>query len=113
MTTIEQPTDFDQTRFEAFGDRMLGMFNAGCAALLTSIGHQTGLFDALALAGAVTSEELAGRAGLNERYVREWLGGMTVAGVVEYDPNARAYSLPPEHAGWLTVEAGPNNLAAL
>ena len=104
---IEEPAGFDQARFEAFGDRMLGMFNAGCTALLASIGGQDGsCSDAMALAGAVASEELAGRAGLNERYVREWLGGMTVAGVVEYDPTARAYSLPPEHAGWLTVEPG-------
>jgi 2-polyprenyl-3-methyl-5-hydroxy-6-metoxy-1,4-benzoquinol methylase len=111
MTVIEEHTETDQTRFEAFGDRMVGMLNAGCTALLTSIGHQTGLFDALAAAGPVTSEELARRAALNERYVREWLGGLTVAGVVEYDPTARTYSLPPEHAGWLTTEAGPNNLA--
>ena len=110
MTAIEERTEIDQARFEAFGDRMVGMLNAGCTALLASIGHQTGLFDALA-AGAFTSEELAGRAALNERYVREWLGGLTVAGVVEYDPTVRTYSLPPEHAGWLTVEAGPNNLA--
>ena len=111
MTAIEERTETDQARFEAFGDRMVGMLNAGCTALLASIGHQTGLFDALAAAGAVTSEELAERAALNERYVREWLGGLTVAGVVEYDPTDRTYSLPPEHAGWLTTEAGPNNLA--
>ena len=111
MTTINERTETDQARFEAFGDRMVGMLNAGCTALLTSIGHQTGLFDTLAAAGAVTSEELAERAALNERYVREWLGGLTVAGVVEYHPTVRTYSLPREHAGWLTTEAGPNNLA--
>ena len=111
MTAIEERTELDQPRFEAFGDRMVGLLNAGCTALLTSIGHQTGLFDALAGAGAVSSEELAGRAGLNERYVREWLGGLTVAGVIEHDPSRRTYSLPPEHAGWLTTAAGPNNLA--
>ncbi len=112
MTAIEERTDTDQAKFEAFGDRMIGMLNAGFTALLTSIGHQTGLFDALAAAGAVTSEELSRGAALNERYVREWLGGMTVAGVVEHDPTAGTFSLPPEHAGWLTTKAGPNNLAS-
>ena len=111
MTAIEEGTETDQARFEAFGDRMVGMLNAGCTALLTSIGHQTGLFDALDAAGAVRSEELAERARLNERYVREWLGGLTVAGVLEFDPATSTYTLPPEHAGWLTTEAGPNNLA--
>ena len=111
MTGIEESIELDQTRFEAFGDGMVGMLNAGCTALLTSIGHQTGLFDVLVAAGAVTSDELAERARLHERYVREWLGGLTVAGVVEFDPASSTYTLPLEHAGWLTTEAGPNNLA--
>ena len=45
MTAIEEHTGTDQAKFEAFGDRMVGMLNAGCTALLASIGHQTGLFD--------------------------------------------------------------------
>ena len=51
MTAIEERTEIDQARFEAFGDRMVGMLNAGCTALLASVGHQTGLFDALAARG--------------------------------------------------------------
>lgn len=111
MTAVEERPGRDQARFEAFGDQMVGMLNAGCTALLVSVGHQTGLFDALVEVGAVTSRGLAERARLNERYVREWLGGMTVAGVVDFDPAGSTYTLPPEHAGWLTTEAGPNNLA--
>jgi 2-polyprenyl-3-methyl-5-hydroxy-6-metoxy-1,4-benzoquinol methylase len=111
MTATNERTGPDEAELTAFGDRMMGMLNAGCTALLVSIGHQTGLFDTLSAAGSVTSEELAHRARLNERYVREWLGGLTVAGVVELDPATSAYTLPPAHAGWLTTEAGPNNLA--
>jgi DNA-binding IscR family transcriptional regulator len=36
-------------------------------------------------AGAGTSEELAARAGLVERYLRECLAALVTAGIVEYD----------------------------
>jgi len=115
MTTIEgtpapDPTAPDEV--EAFGDRMLSMLNEASAALLTSVGHQAGLFDALD-EGEATSQELADRAGLNERYVREWLAGMTVAGLLRLDTTTRRYSLPAAHAAWLTTAAGPNNLARM
>jgi len=54
---------------------------------MIDIGHRTGLFTAAA--GAATSEELADRAGLTERYVREWLGAMVTGGIVDYDPRSR------------------------
>jgi ubiquinone/menaquinone biosynthesis C-methylase UbiE len=48
---------------------------------------------------------------LDERYVREWLNAMTVGRFVDYDPSARTYALPPEHAASLTRAAGPGNMA--
>jgi hypothetical protein len=38
----------DQARSEAFAERMIGVLNAGALALMTSLGHRTGLFDAMA-----------------------------------------------------------------
>jgi 2-polyprenyl-3-methyl-5-hydroxy-6-metoxy-1,4-benzoquinol methylase len=58
-----------------------------------------------------TSEELAQRAGLNERYVREWLGAMTTAKVVDVDPATSRFSLPAEHAAFLTRAAMADNVA--
>jgi SAM-dependent methyltransferase len=55
---------------------------------------------------------VAEEAGLDERYVREWLGAMATGGIVEYDPRTCAFRLPPEHAAVLTREARPQNLAA-
>jgi SAM-dependent methyltransferase len=112
-TTPTPRTVLDEARAEAFAERMFGVLRSGSIALLCSIGHQTGLFDALAEAGSVTSAELAERAGLEERYVREWLGGQVVSEVVEYDPETQRYSLPPEHATVLTTAAGPNNVARI
>src|ERR687889_2124659 len=109
MTTQKQ---FDQNRAEAFAERLLDALNDGAIALMTSIGHRTGLFDAMAGLPSSTSEEIASAAGLNERYVREWLGAMTVGGIVEHDPESATYRLPHEHAAFLTRAASPDNIAA-
>jgi SAM-dependent methyltransferase len=101
----------DAARSEAFAERMTQTLNDAALALMISIGHRTGLFDAHAELGAATSQHLAEAAGLHERYVREWLAAMTTGGVVEYDPEDETYRLPVEHAGWLTRAASPNNLA--
>ena len=100
-----------QSKAEAFAEKMLGAVNGAGVALMASIGHRTGLFDAMAALPPANSARIAEAAGLNERYVREWLGAMTTGGVVEYDPAAGTYLLPPEHAAFLTRAAAPNNLA--
>jgi SAM-dependent methyltransferase len=92
---------------------MVGVLNDGLLALMTSIGHQVGLFDAMADLAPSTSAEIARAAGANERYVREWLGAMVVGRIVEYDPTNRTYVLPPEHAASLTRRAGSGNLATI
>jgi 2-polyprenyl-3-methyl-5-hydroxy-6-metoxy-1,4-benzoquinol methylase len=101
----------DEAVVEAFGSRLVGMLDQAGTALMTSIGHRTGLFDALARLPAATSEELAREAGLDERYVREWLGAMTTARVVEYEPERGRYRLPSAHAALLTRAATPNNFS--
>ncbi|MGI8649864.1 MAG: class I SAM-dependent methyltransferase [Rubrobacter sp.] len=104
--------DFDRERSEAFAERMMSVLNEGSIALMTSIGHRTGLFDAMSGMPPATSERIAASANLNERYVREWLGAMVVGRIVEYDPDKDRYSLPPEHAACLTRAAAPENIAA-
>lgn len=112
MTTLDESgTSLDQDKAEAFAGKLISVLDDAALALLMSVGHQTGLFEALAGAGPVTSEALARAAALEERYVREWLGGMVVGGIVEYDPRGATYVLPPEHAAFTTAAAGPDNLA--
>jgi len=103
--------ELDKGKKEAFAGEMLSVLNKAALALMTSIGHQTGLFDTMAGLSALTSEQIAKAAGLNERYVREWLGAMVTGRIVEYDPITKTYNLPPEHAASLTRAAGPDNLA--
>jgi 2-polyprenyl-3-methyl-5-hydroxy-6-metoxy-1,4-benzoquinol methylase len=104
-------TQYDESRAEAFAGRMLDMLNGGALMVMASVGHRTGLFDALGELDDATSHELAEAAGLDERYVREWLGAMTAGRIVEVDPGSARYSLPAEHAAWLTRAASPDNLA--
>jgi 2-polyprenyl-3-methyl-5-hydroxy-6-metoxy-1,4-benzoquinol methylase len=104
--------EFNATKAEAFAEQLLNMLNQGAIALMTSIGHRIGLFDTLANLPPSTSQQIAEVAELNERYVREWLGAMVTGRFVDYNPGDRTYSLPAEHAAFLTQAASPDNIAA-
>jgi SAM-dependent methyltransferase len=96
---------------EEFGQRMVAAVDGASLAILVSIGHQTGLLDTMAGLAPATSAQIADASGLNERYVREWLAGMTTGHVVDYYADTATYSLPAHRAGVLTRAAGPDNLA--
>jgi 2-polyprenyl-3-methyl-5-hydroxy-6-metoxy-1,4-benzoquinol methylase len=109
MTDRGQVTAMSDQTTEEFAERILDAIDSASVAILLSIGHQTGLLDTLAGLPPATSERIAEAAGLNERYVREWLGGMAAARIVDVD--AGTYALPPARAAALTRAAGPHNLA--
>ena len=113
-STLDQPTETPESADPgAVVERLIGIFNDGGIAVLTSIGYQTGLFETLASLPPATSEQVADAAGLDERYVREWLGGVVTAGFVDYEPTARTYSLCPEHAPFLTGPTADNLARAM
>ena len=91
----------------SFGARMLDLLTGHALTMMINIGYRTGLFEAAAQ-GPATSAELAARAGLAERYVREWLGAMTTGAIMEYEPATGRYTLPAEHAELLTGERAAN-----
>jgi SAM-dependent methyltransferase len=103
----EPGAGIDPSVVGAFAGRLMGLFSGGMLAYMVDIGHRTGLFDA-AVAGPATSAELAGRAALDERYVREWLGAMVTGGIFDYEPTAATYRLPPEHAVCLAGASAMN-----
>jgi hypothetical protein len=110
---VSTVTVFDQQRAESFGVQLLSALNHGALCLMISVGHRTGLFDAMRDYPPATSEDIALRAGLNERYVRECLGALLTSGVVEFEPSTRHFYLPSEHAGYLTRAAGADNIVAV
>jgi ubiquinone/menaquinone biosynthesis C-methylase UbiE len=102
---------FDAAKAGAFADRLLTTLNQGALCLMISVGHRTGLFDAMREMAPATSQEIADKAKLDERYVREWLGAMVTSRVVEMDPASERFVLPAEHAAFVTRPSGADNLA--
>lgn len=94
-----------------FDEWFLTAINSGALMLMISIGHRTGLFDVMSGLEWTDSNRLAKEAGLNERYVREWLGAMATGGVIEVD-ESNHYRLPEEHSQFLTRDTEMENLAS-
>lgn len=96
---------------DVFADQLVDILNHGSLALMISIGHRSGLFDKMSKMTAATSSDIAEEAGLNERYVREWLGAMVTGGIIQCDEGGQYFQLPAEHAASLTRDAGADNIA--
>ncbi|MEU5266638.1 methyltransferase domain-containing protein [Amycolatopsis sp. NPDC021455] len=93
-----------------FAAHLTGIMTGSALTMLLGVGHRTGLL-AAAARGPATSAELAERAGLRERYVREWLGAMVTGGIFTYD--GREYTFPPGHAKFLLGETAANLMPSL
>jgi ubiquinone/menaquinone biosynthesis C-methylase UbiE len=111
MPATDTRRELDAAKVEAFAGRVLTALNDGAVCLMLSVGHRSGLFDVMSTMPPATSADIAGKAGLNERYVREWLGAMVTAAVIEVDPTSTLFSLPAEHAAYLTRAAAADNMA--
>jgi SAM-dependent methyltransferase len=97
----------------AFAARFQGMLNDAMTVLMCSLGHRAGLFDAMADGAPRTSAALAAETGMDERYVREWLGAMVAGRIVTRDPSEGTHRLPTAHAASLSRHLSARNLAAL
>jgi 2-polyprenyl-3-methyl-5-hydroxy-6-metoxy-1,4-benzoquinol methylase len=102
MPTI-QLTEADESKVEEFAGGLFGACLATMELANVELGIRLGLYEALAGAGPVTAGELADRAGIAERYAREWLEQQAVAGVLDVDdpaksPESRRFELPNAHA---------------
>jgi 2-polyprenyl-3-methyl-5-hydroxy-6-metoxy-1,4-benzoquinol methylase len=87
--------------------RVIGDQGGAFVMALGYIGDRLGLFKAMAGAGALTSQDLAGRTGLNERYVREWLRAMVAAEYLDYDAGTDTYRMTDEQAFVFVNEDSP------
>jgi len=91
----------------AFAGRVLDDMAAAMAGFMCALGDRLGLFAALAAAGPATSAEFADRTGVDERYVRDWLGSLGSRGYLELDRPSGRYALGPEQAMVLAAEGTP------
>jgi 2-polyprenyl-3-methyl-5-hydroxy-6-metoxy-1,4-benzoquinol methylase len=95
---------------DALVERLFGATLGAMDVLAVYLGVRLGLYRALADRGPSTSDELAGAAGLNERYVREWLEQQATSGILEVD-DERRFTLPPGHDEALLDESSLNYIA--
>ncbi|MDQ2622263.1 MAG: methyltransferase domain-containing protein, partial [Actinomycetota bacterium] len=88
----------DETALEQFVGQVVTDMGAAMNAVLVIVGDELGLWKAMQNAGPMSPSELAGKTGVAERYVREWLSAQAASGYVEFDPEAEKFVLPPEQA---------------
>src|SRR5437867_6675923 len=100
----------DEQKVEEAVGKVIGDLGVAVTGPLIVLGDRLGLWAAMAGAGPVTPAELAAKTGTVERYVREWLRGVAVAGYVGYDPAAGAFTLSDEMALVLATDDSPASL---
>lgn len=107
MATTTTTTTIDMDRLNAFVFKAVDELGATLNTALVVMGDRLGLYKAMAANGSVTPVELAKATETAEPYIREWLNAQAAGGYVEYDPETKRYTLPPEHALALAVEESP------
>ncbi len=118
--TLERPDTVPSSAPAAAAGRkeqlMQRIFNdmiAAYAIAAAYFGDRLGLFKAMAGAGKLTAVQLAGKTGLNERYVLEWLRSVATARYIDYHPADGTFELPKEYAGPLADEDSPDFLSGI
>ena len=96
----------DPAKIKASGERVFGYLKGAAVSAMIYLGDRLGLYRAMDGAGPLTSEELARKSGLHERWVREWVRGQAAAGLIEYQGEGR-FELSPEVAMFLADENSP------
>jgi SAM-dependent methyltransferase len=94
----ESASAVDEAKLEQFVGQAVTDMGAAMNGVLVMIGGELGLWKAMDGAGPLTAEQVAERAGVAERYVREWLSAQAASGYVTYDADAGTFELPPEQA---------------
>ena len=105
---MEQATAaVDEAKLEQFMGQAVTDIGAAMNGVLVMIGGELGLWKAMAGAGPLSSEEIAERSGVAERYVREWASAQAASGYLEYDADNETFTLPPEQAMAFADEDSP------
>ena len=97
----------DQAKLEAFTGKVITDIASAMSVFMGYLGDQAGLYSRLERIGPCSADALAADAGMNPRYVREWLSQGAATGYVDYDPAGEAFSLNPEQAAVLAHDGEP------
>lgn len=94
-TDVTAPSDASEEEIGAYAFRVWNFKQGEIVSLMIHLGDRLGLYRALADAGPVTAAALAGRTGLQERWLLEWLRSQAAAGLLT-TPDGEVFALPPE-----------------
>src|SRR6202166_3615696 len=108
MNSTSEKIDIEKAKKTA--EHVFDVLGGALVSAMIYLGDRMGLYQALNGAGAVTSEELARKTGLHERWIREWLYGQAAASLIDYKGEER-FELSPENALVLADENSPFFLA--
>jgi 2-polyprenyl-3-methyl-5-hydroxy-6-metoxy-1,4-benzoquinol methylase len=100
-----------EERRDALVERLFGATIGAFDVCGVYIGDRLGLYRALAECGPASAAELAGAAGIHERYAREWLeqqAASAILDVIDAEDGARRFVLPAGHAEALLDEESLN-----
>src|ERR1700690_152256 len=104
MANTSEKIDVEKTK--KIAEHVFGVLSGALVSAMIYLGDRMGLYQALNGAGAVTTEELAQKTGLHERWIREWLYGQAAANLIDYQGEGH-FELSPESALVLANENSP------
>ncbi len=104
---VDEVTEGQMEQTGAFVGRVFEAALGAVDVVSMYLGDRLGLYRTMDGAGGLRAAGLASKAGIDERYAREWLEQQAVTGFVEVDDaskpaDERLYTLPPAHAAALT-----------
>jgi 2-polyprenyl-3-methyl-5-hydroxy-6-metoxy-1,4-benzoquinol methylase len=100
----------DMAKAQKTAENVFGLLGGAVVSAMIYLGDRMGLYRAMQSGEPVTSDELARKMGLHERWIREWLQGQASAGLIDYKGEGR-FALSPEAACVLADENSPLFLA--
>lgn len=100
----------DMAKAQKTAEHVFGLLGGALVSAMIYLGDRLGLYRALQSGEPMTSDELARKMGLHERWVREWLQGQASAGLIDYQGAGR-FALSPEAVCVLADENSPLFLA--
>jgi SAM-dependent methyltransferase len=97
----------DHAKLDKVIGQLLSDLGGAASIPMVRIGDALGLYKALHAGGPMSSNELAAKVGVNERYLREWLAHQAASNYLSYDADTRRFALPEEQAMIFAVEDSP------
>ena len=97
----------DPDKLKQYSFQLFSKLDGAVTAGMVHLGDQLGLYEAMRTAGTpLSTAELAERAGLHERWVREWAYNQAAAKLIDVDDQER-FSLSPEAEAVLATPDHP------